>query len=392
MLHQFTSSAELHSLRVLLDPYPFYHWLRAREPVHWSEPLGLWIVTGYREVSEALLEPQLSSRIDIVSPDLLDAESRAECRPLFDLQRRWMQQSDPPEHTAIRGPWTRLFCPATAQDVESETVAFANAAVRTGIRAGGFDVIALFADLPAIVLGRVLGLDRNDLLRFRPWIEDIVAFRHHPSAAAGRRALASLSSWRAAFAETIARSKPLTALVDDQGEEQLFATVTSLMAGRYEPTIGLIGNGTLALLANPDQQPHRMGAAFDLDAAIREMLRFDCPFQSAVRLAREPVRIGERDIRAGDRILLLLGAANRDPRRFCEPDSFRVDRTDGGHVAFGAGRHACLGFPLAQMIVRAAFHALLERLPSLAIAARRPDWFFDAIGYRALRSLSVVVT
>ncbi len=391
----FGSSAELLSLPVLLDPYPFYRWLRSREPVHWSEGLGTWMITSHREALAVLRDPRASSRIDIVSDQALDERAREELRPLFDLQRQWMQQSDPPEHTRIRNPWVKIFGSAAAERIEAELTEQARALVTRGAREGELDVIEVFTPLPAHALARVLGLSPDDMARFRPWIEDYLAFRHAPSPETGQRALASVEAWKEDVLRLLHRPRPpddpLVELCEQQGPDQLFATITSLMSGRYEPTVGLIGNGILALLEHPDQHPACLATGSSIDDVVDEMLRYDCPFQSAVRLAREPMRSGERDIPRGAQILVLLGAANRDPDRFDRPDDFLVGRGDQGYLSFGFGTHYCLGLSIARAMARSAIAALLELLPRLRLGSRYPDWQFDVIGYRALRSLRLEI-
>ena len=119
------------------------------------------------------------------------------------------------------------------------------------------------------------------------------------------------------------------------------------------------------------------------------MLRYDCPFQSAVRVARERTSIGGQSIGEGQRVLILLGAANTDPSRFAQPDAFQINRADNRHLAFGSGIHSCLGLPLANAMARAAIGALVEHLPRMRLVARRPDWQFEVAGFRALRTLRV---
>jgi cytochrome P450 len=393
----FTSSAELLSLPVLLDPYPFYRWLREKESVHWSEPLRTWMVTSHRHAVEALREPRLSSRIDIVSLEGLSRAAQSELKPLVDLQRQWMQQSDPPDHTHIRRPWTTVFAASAAQALEPEILEIARDIVQCGVHAGEFDIVAAFRSFPARVLARALGFDSRAMAMFRAWIDDYAEFRQHPNPNTGRRALDAIVSWRHAFAKILDSAEPrgpldiLLGIREQQGEEQLFATITSLVAGRHEPTVGIIGNGMLALLAHPDQHPGRLLDHFSVDAAVEEMLRYDCPFQSAVRRAKCDIELGGRTIREGDSVLVLLGAANRDPARFERAEVFDVTRADGGHLAFGAGIHSCLGVALARTLVRAAISALVEHLPRMRRMPRRPDWQFDLIGYRALRTLRVAI-
>jgi cytochrome P450 len=392
---RFSASAELLSLRVLLDPYPFYHWLRETEPVHWSELLGLWMVTSYPEAVEALRDPRLSSRPDMISTDMLDPGARAELRPLFEMQRRWMQQSDPPAHTSIRAPWNSVFGAAVVERIQPEMDTLARQTAARCVREGELDVIAAFEDFPAAILGSVLGFDTSEINRIKPWIKDYVAFRTRPDLETGRRALQSVLAWREAFGQMLswqensAASSLLLQIRGLQSEEQVFATLLSLVSGRYEPTVGLIGNGMLALLQHPDQHPQVLGSKFRVEAAVEEMLRYDCPFQSALRLARADTLIGGRSVKAGQKVLVLLGAANRDPARFAEPDRFLVTRDTRGHLAFGFGVHACLGLHLAREMARCAISAFLDLLPRLQVVSSRPDWQFEVEGFRALRSLLV---
>jgi len=172
-------------------------------------------------------------------------------------------------------------------------------------------------------------------------------------------------------------------------DDELLATSTMLLFAGHETTRHLIGNGVLALLRHPEQL-RRLRAAPELIAsAIEEFLRYDSPGQLLWRIAREDVELGGKRIRRGQFVRLLIGAANRDPQYFPDPDRLDIERRPNPHLGFGAGIHHCLGAALARLEAAVGINALLRRFPNLALAAE-PDWV-DGFRLRGPQTLALVV-
>jgi pimeloyl-[acyl-carrier protein] synthase len=173
-------------------------------------------------------------------------------------------------------------------------------------------------------------------------------------------------------------------------EEELIALCTSLLIAGHETTTNLIGNGVLALLRNPDQLQKLTDNPSLVEGAVEEFLRFDAPVQRSWRAAKEDVEIEGKQIRKGQLVLQMIGAANRDPDQFSDPDRLDLTRQPNAHVAFSHGIHFCLGAPLARMEAKIAFRSLLRFLPYMQPADEKFEWF-ENISLRGVKSLSVVL-
>jgi cytochrome P450 len=268
-----------------------------------------------------------------------------------------------------------------------------------------FDAIAQFAyPLPVLVIGALLGVPSADRVHFRSWsaaladgMESTVIPR--PDAIArGNGAVEEMSIYlRGLIAER--RRQPredlLSELIavrdgaDRLTEDEMVATALMLFFGGHETTVNLIGNGLLALLRDPAQLSILQSDPALMRGAIDELLRFDSPVQRTFRVAEEPVELGGQHIQPGERVMVLIGAANRDPRRFSAPDVLDVRRADArNHLSLGGGIHYCVGAPLARLETEIALNRLLQRWPSLRLVDERPQWRFNFI-FRGLQRLMV---
>ncbi|HXZ02468.1 MAG TPA: cytochrome P450 [Stellaceae bacterium] len=390
----------------IADPFPSFARLRAEDPVHWSDILGGWVLTRYRDVRAALADRRLSA--DRITPfrDHLERRQRAEIADLLATLGMWAVFNDPPAHTRRRALLNKAFTPRAAG--LRATVATIVERLIDGVAGrAAFDLIADFAyPLPATVIAGMIGVPAADLDRFKRWSDDIAAFVGSALATPDKRGRAERGTremagyFRTLLAERRARPRDdvLSALIAAEeegrglGEEEIVAAAILLLFAGHETTTNLIGNGVLALLRHPDELAALRAAPERMAEAVEEMLRYDGPTQAMTRIALEDVDFagaaGEpRRVRRGDRLFLLLNAANRDPEIFAEPERFRLARGDGRHLAFGYGPHFCLGAPLARLEAEIGIGALLRRLPRLALAEERPDWSdsFVLRGVKALR-------
>ena len=315
--------------------------------------------------------------------DQLPEGVRAEIRPLYENFTVGMPNNDPPEHTRIRGLVSKAFTPRVVDGMRPRVQAIVDDLLGAVERAGEMDAVCDFAyPLPAIVIAETLGVPSEDRDQFKKWSDDIVAFHStgRPNVDTVKRSLQGLLEAKAWLSGLIAECRQypkgdlLSGLVaveergDMLNETELLSTCITLIAAGHETTTGLIGNGLLALLLHPDQMQKLRDDPTLITTAVKEFLRYDTSFQRAWRLTAEDAEIGGKLIPKGQTVSLMLGAANRDPARFSDPDRLDITRTPNRHVAFGQSVHACLGAPLARREGEIAFTTLLRRFPKLRLA------------------------
>jgi cytochrome P450 len=364
------------------DPYPVYDRLREEDPVH-RMPGGRWLLTRHEDCTAVLRNPAMSSE-----RDLGDTGEDGEPSLLQAYLAKLMLFMDAPDHTRLRGLVTRAFTPRVVEGLRPRITELVDQLLDDAAEAGELDVIAGFGrPLPVAVIAEMLGVPGEDQDRFRSWSE---ALAHTVDPAmtpdtAARAAVAGLE-FMEYFHELSEerRQRPredlLSALVaeEDAGDrlstDELVANCILLLIAGHETTTNLIGNGTLALLRNPDELA-RFRAAPDLaKSAVEEILRYDSPVHLTGRGVREDVEIGGVTVPAGDRVTILLAAANRDPAAFERPDRLDLSRTDNRHLAFSSGPHFCLGAALARLEGQIALSSLVTRFPDLALADEQLEW------------------
>jgi cytochrome P450 len=376
------------------DPYPVYARFREESPVHWSEHLNAWFLTRYDDVRAVLLDPERFLNAGMVAR-LLEPLPEAERVRFLPFRQHYEEgglvHSDPPPHTRLRALVVKAFTPRIVMALPPFVQGVVDRLIDAVEGEGQMDVIAdLARPLPAIVSAELLGVRAEDRERFAGWAADITTFAGTAKFGvdvverAQRSVLAAEDYLRERLAERrrTPRDDLLSALVaaEEHGEalseRELLGTCTTLVVASAETTTNLIGNGLQALLVNPDQLQRLREDASLFETAIEEMLRYDAMTQSVRRVAAVDARIGAHEIRAGQLVYLMLGAANRDPAHF--PDPERLDlarpRAENRHLAFGQGIHFCLGAPLARLEAQIAFDTLLRRLPGLRPASDRPAW------------------
>jgi cytochrome P450 len=389
---------------VIADPFPALRALQVEDPVHWSEPLKSWVLTRYDDVRAALSDPRLSA--DRLTPFL---RHEGAARPqgaaaLAELGRSlglWAVFTDPPLHTRLRGLMTRAFTPRAVEALRPRVQALVDGLLDRVVARGRLDLIRDFAyPLPVAVIGDLIGVPREDGECLKRWSDDLATFVGSAVATPDKygRAARSLGEMTAYFRALAAdrRVRPrediLSALVTAEehgrlaGEDELVATCTILLFAGHETTTNLIGNGVLALLRHRDQYERWRGDAGLTPTAVEELLRFDGPGQGLVRVAAEDLVLHGRPVRRGDRLFLMINAANRDPRRFPDPDRLDLGRDPNPHLTFGHGLHYCVGAPLARLEAQIAIPALLGRLPDLDLTATRLEWL-DSLIFRGVRAL-----
>ena len=385
---------------VLADPYPLYARLRSEDPVHWDPFLHAWIVTRYADVLTVLHD---YSADRTPTPDQLAEMGLAELSPIAAVMVKQMLFLDAPAHTRLRGLASTAFTPRRVEILRGHIQQIADGLIDRVAGAGRMDVIADFASpLPAIVTAEMLGVPTDDHERLKNWSADFAEmlgnFQHNPDRVA--RVLRSVEEMTAYFRDAIAelRGRPreglihslMTAQVDGDrlSDEEVIANCIVTMVGGQETTTNLIGNGLLALLRHPEELARLRGDPSLTPSAVEELLRYESPSQHTARMAPSDRELGGKEIRKRQAVIAVMGAANRDPERFPDPDRLDLSRPSNRHVAFGWAAHFCFGAPLARLEGQIAFDTLLRRLPGLR-REEGPLVWRENLGLRGLTALAV---
>ena len=363
-----------------INPHLQYARLRAEEPVHRSIAMQAWILTRYEDCIAVLRNPDTFSSDGLnASGQLGDAirEQRA-TSALGEVQT--LLTVDPPAHTRLRNVINRAFTPRRVEQLRPRIEQITRELLDAVPPSGDFELMTAFAQpLPVIVIAELLGIPPSDRDRFKQWSNKIAATTDLLNAESAimeaREATLELIDYFNDFIHA-RRDEPrddlISALVAAQSteeqltHEEILAFAILLLVAGNETTTNLIGNGTLALLDNPEALAALQHSPDHLPTAIEEMLRYDSPVQGVVRIARHDTALGAHAVAHGDVLMLMLGAANHDPAQFAHPDRFDIAREPNRHLSFGLGPHFCLGAPLARLEATVAFTMLLQRFPHIA--------------------------
>ena len=372
---------------VIADPYPYYHRLRAKDPVHKS-PLGFFVASRHSDVSFALRDKRFGK--DFVGRMTRRFGPQVMEEPVYRSMRHWMLQLDPPDHTRLRGLVVKAFTARRVDDMRPRIQQIVDQAIDRVASQGRMDLIADFAyRLPVVVICQMLGIPKEEHelffmgARASGRLLDPVPLSREEIDAANAGNLASAEYFRALF--ELRRRQPgddlTTQLVQAEEEgsklsnEELTANIILLFGAGHETTVNLIGNGLLALHRNPDQLRRLHDDPSLVTNAVEELLRYDSSVQMTGRTTLEDVELGGVPIAKGESVLCLLGAANRDPAAYPEPDRLDITRPNIRPLSFGGGIHFCLGAQLARIEGEIAISTLLRRLPGLTIDdVESPDW------------------
>ena len=381
----------------LADPYPLYARLRAEAPVQKS-PTGAWLVLGY-DAALAILRDHAHFSVEHGKHAIsYGAGPTTIERGLENV----MLFKDPPDHTRLRSLVNKAFTPRVVESLRTRIHEIVDSLIERVADRGEMDVIADFAyPLPVTVIAELLGIPEEDRDGFKGWSRQIAPIldplmsqeTFHQVAEAGL-ALAIYFDELVAKRRVEPRKDLVSDLIraEDDGErlteEELRATLILLLVAGHETTMNLIGNGLLALLRHPEQADRLRAEPQLVRTAIEELLRYDGPVHLTARTAIEDAEIGGVTIAQGEMAMVLLGAADRDPAQFANPESLDIARDPNRHLAFSAGGHFCVGATLARVEGQIAFEGLLSRLPRLALADEDPD-YRPTVTLRGLKALPV---
>ncbi len=365
------------------DPYPAYAALRERGPIEWSDRLGMWIATRYREVERIVTDAKAFSVERFASPD-----GDGEAPSVASMLRHWTVYRDPPAHTRLRALMSHSFTPRRLEQLRTRIQTIVDELLDAAAERGSVDFIAAVAfPLPATVIAVMLGVPLDDLARIKEWSTQIADFiggsRSGADAEHARQGLGAACEY---FRDLVGARRRvegddvLSALIraeesgDTLSEDEVVANCVLLLFAGHETTTNLLGNGVYHLLRRPEQERILRERPDALPSAVEEFLRFDTPVAGTIRIVVDEVTIGDRTLRKGDAVAAMLAAANRDPRQFERPDDLDVLRTPNRHLSFGHAIHFCLGAGLARLEAQTAFASLLRRFPRVTLGEDTPRW------------------
>ncbi|MBS2040226.1 cytochrome P450 [bacterium] len=395
------------SSQLLTNPYPAYHVIRKLDPVHWSDSWQSWFVSRYEDVASLIKDQRLSvSQVGKFSSRLAGEEPLEEAREQLKVVEGWLSSfllfTDPPAHTRLRGLISKAFTPRSVElqgPVVQERVDRLLAPFQSGQVVDLMEHLAI--PLPVMTIADFLGSRPQDFRELAGWSHDLASFLGNDelTPASVARSLQSLQGMASYFQVLMEerRLEPqddlMSRLLQAQHEgstlkeSEILSMCILLFGAGHDTTTNLIANGLLALLQHPSEAARLVREPELLERVVEEVLRYDSPSLIAVRSVVEEVEIGGKTLLPGDSVNLCLGAANRDPAQFPEPDRFNILREHSHHIPFGKGIHFCVGSFLARLEARTVFASLLRRWPNSRLA--RPVERIPTLAFRRLKHLHV---
>lgn len=371
---------------VILDPHPAFRLLREEDPVHWSERHHAWLITRFDDCSASLSAwRELSSNRVKPLLDVMSEERRAQAGPVYEMIGDWMVVSDPPAHRRLRKLAAGAFNPRRVAAREARIQEVVDEVIDRFIAEGCTDLVADFTyPLPATVIAELIGAPEEDTHRFRDWSDSLahVAFGVGGDERDERHAVAirGLEQMFDYFGELMERRREepgedmISDLLagDESGErlddEEIKSMCALMLFAGHETTTSTIASAMLMLIQHPDQMELLRSDPDGLAAgAAEEALRYEGAIKVLHRWVKEDFELQGTKIEAGGRLFVLPAAANRDPRKFDDPETVDITRSPNPHIAFGRGMHACIGAQLARLEMRLAIASLVKRLPGLRL-------------------------
>ena len=393
---------------ILRDPYPAYARLHEEGPLHYLDVDGkwaLWSIVSHAECSSAAKDPRLSAKRSQQMILSLPLSNQSEFSELARMLGLWLIFMDPPEHTRLRKLLNKGFSPAAIEGLRPQVEAIVDQMLKPLKRGIEIDLMREFANpMPVRIILEMLGIPQELRDTFVNWSRAIAVFRGSPDrtveqARDAQDALIALTDF---FRKTVAERRRnkgndlISLLIDieEEGEvlteEELYAQCIALLFAGHETTRNLIGNGMFTLLRHPQETAELREKPEIIRTAVEEILRYESPVQLTARVLKEDVEICGQHIPKKWSVLCILGAANRDPKRFKDPNQLDLKRLNNQHLAFSAGPHACIGGQLARLEGQIALLNLVQRFPEMKLTGPRPEWA-PTFGFRGLKSLQVIM-
>ncbi|MFT6958098.1 MAG: cytochrome P450 [Halieaceae bacterium] len=385
------------------DPIPVLRKLQESEPVYWSDVLRGWVITRYDDVKTVLRNDNFSA--DRITPffESQPPERQAPIKELIRYLNTWVAFKDPPEHTRLRQLMRTVFTPATVAEM-SDFIELAVDHLIAGLQGKReIDFIEEFAyPLPAMVIMEMLGLPQSDMDLLKDWSNKMQMFIGSATTSPQKYVLAEEGAIQmAAYFREVIRDREehpgsdiITKLLairdsdDTLTEDEVIGTSMLFLFGGHETTTNLIGNGVRALLQHPDQLALLRGQPDLIDSAVEEILRYDGPTGASVRIVKVSHQFHDKWLESGQRVFVMINAANHDLRAFEQPGVFDINREAKNHLTFNFGPHFCMGAPLARLEGKIAISRIIEQFPNLRLSGAGCE-YMDTMVMRGVRNMMV---
>ena len=384
VLDDLIAAFDVHDPAFVADPYPTLSALREATPIFWDERSSQWMLTRFDDVAATLRDRRLGrDYTHRFTHAELGREGPDPRWVSFQEHERWsLLCLEPPDHTRLRRLISKVFTPSSVRALADSIAAVSDRLLDHCLELGEFDLLADYAQPYSVeVICSMLGVPTADTQLLLDWSHAIVKmYELHATEDEQRAADVAAGEYidytRSLIAERRRRPDDLLisqlVAVEDEGdtltEAEIVSTTMVLVEAGHEATVNTLGNGVRALMHHRDQWDRLVAGEVDPADAVEELLRFDAPLQMFERwVLDDDVEIAGQSLRPGDEVAMLFGSAQRDPRRFDDPDTFDVGRADPGHIGFGGGTHFCVGAPLARQELARSVAGLVERLPDVRL-------------------------
>jgi hypothetical protein len=393
---------------ILQNPYPTYARLHGEGPLHYLDvgsKWPVWSIVSHAECSSIAKDTRLSAKRAQQMLLSLPLSRQSEFAELARMLGLWLIFMDPPEHTRLRKLLNKGFSAAAVEGLRPQIEGIVDQMLKPIQHGSEVDLMRDFANpMPVRIILEMLGIPQELRDTFVDWSRAIAVFRGNPNRTveetrAAQDALIELTEF---FRKTVAERRRnkgndlISLLIDieEEGEvlteEELYAQCIALLFAGHETTRNLIGNGMYTLLQHPQEASELRERPEMIRSAVEELLRYESPVQFTARVLKEDIEVCGQQIRKGWTVLCMLGAANRDPKQFKEPDDLDLKRLNNQHLAFSAGLHFCIGAQLARLEGQIALLNLVQRFPKMKLTGPRPEWA-PTFGFRGLKSLPVIM-
>lgn len=387
------------------NPYPTYARLRSEDPVHRYFVGGDWIVTRYADVKAVLKSGCVHTddkpkSIKQRNQYLQDKEKNL--NTLAFTTSRFLFYMNPPDHTRLRALVGKAFSPVVVERMRPHIQVIVDELLDKVRHKGSMDIVAdLASPLSVTVISKLLGIPKEAQQQLHEWVkilfrilDPLLSLKEYATMNRATENFHEYLSTLIAERQKTPQEDLISILIAEQeqndrlSQKEILAICTLLFAAGEETTGNTISNGMLALLQHPDQIEQLKREPTKIESAVEEIIRYDSAVQMITRIATDNLKIGEQTIKAGEKIVLCLGAANRDPAQFVNPDELNINREQNHHVAFADGIHYCLGAALARVETQIAINTLLKNFPDLKLASNKLEWQ-NSIVLRGLKALPV---
>ncbi|MHC0064767.1 cytochrome P450 [Nostoc sp. UIC 10890] len=391
----------LSAQEVLDNPYPTYRRILLEDPVYWSDFFGGWYLMRYKDVAAAMQDKRISSKRPPISK--IPESEQQKILPLLETLSKWILFCDPPEHTRLRPLFNKAFTPSIIGSMAEQIQTLVDELIDGVYERGNMNIIHDLAyPMPAIVIAQMLGAKSEDREQFKKWSNDLARFfgmfRMKPEIlTTAQQSIIEMTEYFRRILEE-RRQNPqddlMSSLIFAQekgnslNDDEILSNCVFLTFAGHETTTNLIANGLLALLKNPSQMQKLKDDPSLITTTVEEFLRYDSPVQRQARIAVTDLEIDGKQISQGQRLFLVIGAANRDPEQFLDPDKLDITRSENPHLAFGKGTHFCLGASLGRLEAQIAIDTIVRRLSNLHLDTDRIEWHQNP-SLRGMKSMPV---